>query len=267
MFLLQYYFTQSKRILCACAIVVATLVTWDVRPRSNNRNESVAPRVSAIGNRTVATGAAAGYFRNLPLRFEPNNGQADRRVKFLSRYGAHTSRYGAHTLLLTSEEAVLTVHHPAGAQASEGILHLKWTDINNQAEVTGIDELPGKTNYLLGSAPGRWRTGIPTYGKVSFRNVYPGVDLVYYGVDGRLEYDLVLAPGAQADKIRFALHGGDRMQLGPNGDLIVGDGESEIRFHKPYAYQPTSAGGGDHEARNPVSAQYLLTSHGEVRSK
>src|SRR5882762_8906488 len=149
----------------------------------------------------------AAYGR-LPLSFEPNEGQTDRRVKFLSR-GA------AKTLFLTSTEAVLVLR--SGRENDEGlsrlantekldsqesVLRMKLLGASRDAEVKGLERLPGKSNYFIGNDPRKWRPGVAEYCRVRYSEIYPGVDLVYYGNQRELEYDFILAPGADPQQIR-----------------------------------------------------------------
>src|SRR5947207_7339241 len=81
------------------------------------------------------------------------------------------------------------------------VLQMKLVGANQAAKVTALDELPGKSNYFIGNDPKKWRTDVPTYGKVKYQGVYPGIDLVYYGNQRQLEYDFVVAPGADRKAI------------------------------------------------------------------
>src|SRR5260221_8496810 len=121
-------------------------------------------------------------YLNLPLAFEANHGQSDARVRYL----AHGAGYA---LYLTSNEAVLSLPQ-AGREALP--LGLRLLDANPAARVEGDRPLPGKSNYFRGNDPSHWLTNIPHYGRVRYRDVYPGIDLIYYGSQsGRLEYDFV----------------------------------------------------------------------------
>src|SRR5205814_2409450 len=106
-----------------------------------------------------------------------------------------------------------------------------------------LDELPGKSNYLLGNDPSRWRTNVPTYRKVKYQDAYPGIDLVFYGNQRQLEYDFVVAPGADPAAIRLAFHGARRLTVDRRGDLVLSIGKSELRFLKPVVYQESTARG------------------------
>jgi hypothetical protein len=164
----------------------------------------------------------------LPLAFEPNLGQTDPRVKFLAR-----SR--GMTLFLTSTETVLLTRRCA--------VRMRLVGANRDAEPRGVDPLPGRHHSLIGRDPARWRVDAPTYARVRYRDVYPGVDLVYYGTeDRRLEYDFVVAPGTDPGVIRLAFDGVDRLRLDAGGDLVLHVGDTSLRFGAPRIYQ-TSPGG------------------------
>ena len=120
------------------------------------------------------------------------------------------------------------------------------------AEVSGVDPLPGRSHFLIGRDPTRWRTDAPTFARVRSRGVYRGIDLVHYGTEDRqLEYDLVVAPGADPRVIKLAFDGIDRLQL-VNGVLVLHVGETQLRLDKPHVYQ-TSAGG-----RRIVAGSWML---------
>src|ERR1700674_356692 len=140
-------------------------------------------------------------YGKLPLSFEANHGQADARVKFLTRTGGYS-------LFLTGDEAVFTLSggkattHKGAARTlqsamaapeSGGVLRMKLRNANPAAKVTGVDELAGTSNYFTRNDPTKWRTNVPTYGKVKYEGIYSGIDLVYYGNQRQLEYDFIIA--------------------------------------------------------------------------
>ena len=186
--------------------------------------------------------AAQPLRTTLPLVFEPNQGQAHPEVRYLSRSGSHA-------LLLKSNESVLAVK---GKDHGAESIRMKLEGASSQASVEAESPLPGKSNYLIGADPAKWRTDIPQFGKVRYRGVYPGIDLLYYGDEGRLEYDFVVAPGANFRKIRFRIDGANGLKLAPNGDLIAKLAEGEIRQHKPVIYQKYGA------ARREIAGRYIL---------
>jgi len=134
------------------------------------------------------------------------------------------------------------------------VLRMKLVGADSSAKLEGIEEMPGKSNYFIGNDPKKWRTNVPTYRKVAYKGVYPGIDLVYYGNRRQLEYDFVVAPGADPNQIRLALVGAGLpppeaaqqaapLQVDPNGDLVAHIGDGEIRFHRPLVYQPLPSSG------------------------
>jgi hypothetical protein len=168
-------------------------------------------------------------YGKLPLQFEANRGQTHKDVRFLSR-GA------GYSLYLTAGEAVLVLSKP-GADAKRVALRMSLVGTARNPVVTGLDELPGKANYFIGKDRSKWRTNVPTYAKVQYQNVYPGIDLVYYGNQRQLEYDFVVAPGADPKKIVLGFKGADKLKIDAGGDLVLRMAGSDIRQHKPVVYQ------------------------------
>jgi hypothetical protein len=172
-----------------------------------------------------------------PMSFELNRGQTDPRVQFFSR----GQGYG---IFLTPGEAVLSLQQPspkagnsAKPQAPESsILRMTLVGADEKATASPQDQLPGTSNYFFGSDAKKWATDVPTYGKVQFRGVYPGVDLVYYGNQRQLEYDFVVAPNADARQIALSFSGA-APKLNASGDLLLATPGGETSFHKPVVYQ------------------------------
>ncbi len=194
-------------------------------------------------------------YDRLPLTFEANLGQTDSRVKFLSRGKGYT-------LFLTKDEAVFSLA-PARLTASSTapastILRTRFIGANLNPTITGASELTGKSNYFLGSDPGKWHVGVPGFSRVRYRNLYPGIDLIYYGRDGQLEYDLVLAAGADPRRVRFAVTGADQLNLNEQGDVALTIGGSQVVMRKPFVYQEVAG------AKHAVKANYVLTSKNEI---
>ena len=178
------------------------------------------------------------------LSFEENRGQTDSRVKYLARTGGWS-------LFLTSTEAVLALQEG-------GPVRLAWKGGSTDPRIQGEEELPGKVNYLVGAAP-RWRSGIPTYSRVRYSGVYPGIDLVFYGNGGQLEYDLIVAPGADPKTVRLGIAGADRLSVDKaTGDLVLALGGSEMRLSKPLSYQELDG------VRREVESRYRLLGAKEV---
>jgi hypothetical protein len=195
-----------------------------------------------------AQAAILDRYGKLPLSFEANHGQTDPRVKFLSR----TSKY---TLFLTVDEAVFTLR---GDQAAPGVLRMKLHHANSAPSVIGVEELAGKSNYFVGSDPANWRTNNPTYAEVKYEGVYPGIDLVYYGNQRQLEYDFIVAPGADPRQIAFDVTGSKRIRRNSHGDLVFQMGADEIRWRKPAVYQQKDG------LRRQISARYVISNTNRI---
>ncbi len=172
------------------------------------------------------TAPLAGYGQ-LPLAFEANQGQSDAQVRFLAR----GEGYG---LFLTSTEAVLSLRAPA---ASSTVVRMKLVGANSQPAIAGFDPLAGATNYLIGSDPDQWRRDVPTYARVKYTSVYPGIDLVYYGKQRQLEYDFVVGPNADPSIVALAFDGVDTLSIDPEGNLILQTAHGALTQQKPVVYQ------------------------------
>ena len=202
-------------------------------------------------------------YGKLPLSFEANQGQSDAQVKFLARGPGYA-------LFLTPTEAVLSLKKPpaqrkaartmpALSKAGRGtVLRMRLVGANPAPRVIGQEKLPGKVNYLKGKDPSQWRTGVPTYAKVKYEAVYPGVDLVYYGRQRQLEYDFVLAPGADPDALTLSFEGADRLEIDPRGELVLHTAGGDLRMHKPLIYQEVEG------VRRPIGGGYVRKNKRQV---
>src|SRR5215469_16442766 len=254
-----------------CMFVTALLGTGFVLAQSVR---PVAINGNLLSKSKQITAPAVRAYGNLPLSFEPNTGQADARVRFLSRGPGYT-------LFLTSEEAVLALPASQGTTARSAgrenppIMTMRLVGANPACTISGAEELPGKSNYFIGNDPSRWRTDIPNYARVRYHAVYPGVDLLYYGNQGRVEYDFVVAAGSDPRAIKLTFeqtsHGANQwvgatapLKIDQSGDLLVSPNGSEVRLHKPTAYQLTTDHGTSVGARQLVDARYVLRSDGQV---
>ena len=162
-------------------------------------------------------GILANYFR-ATISFEPNQGQTDGRVKFMAR-GA------GYNLFLTPSNAVFSFRHVDDRDdlvlKESGVLVMRVVGANPAPKISGIDELPGKSSYFLGTDPKKWYTNIPNFGEVQYENIYPGIDLVYHGIRGQLEYDFAVHPGAAPQVIRIEFTGANRITVSSKGELVL----------------------------------------------
>ena len=200
-------------------------------------------------------------YRTLPMVFEANRGQTDRQVSFV----AHGSGY---SLFLTPTEAVLSLRRAdpthtssvsdAKQRAKISVLRMSWTGGNSMPQMAAENELRGKVNYLRGKDLAKWRTNIPTFGRVRYRNLYPGIDLLFYGAQQQLEYDLVLAPGADPQKIKLSFEGMSSMRVAANGDLVLSFPEGDVYEQVPVVYQERNG------RRELLSGKYVIRAGNQV---
>src|SRR5438552_3525966 len=187
-------------------------------------------------------------YGKLPLHFEANQGQTHQDVRFLARGGGYS-------LYLTAGEAVLvlTKPHPdeTQARATPVVVRMSLVSAAPKPLVSGLDELPGKANYLIGK-PAKWRTNVPTYAKVHYREVYPGIDLVYYGNQRQLEYDFVVSPGADPERIVLGFQGAERLEINAEGELVLHAAGGVIRQRVPVIYQEIDG------VRTKIEGRYVL---------
>ncbi len=179
--------------------------------------------------------------------FEPNLGQTDASVRFIARGGG----YG---LFLTEREAVLSLHTPAAdknEQPKSSVVRMKLAGANPHPEVSGTAMLPGKSNYFIGNDASKWRRNVPQFARVEYARVYPGIDLVYYGSQGHLEYDFQVAPGSDARTIQLGFEGARSVKVDA-GDLVLATDAGDVRLEAPRVYQL------DGNVRKPVAGHFAL---------
>jgi hypothetical protein len=232
-------------------------------------NRTLPARPSATPLKPSATAA----YGNLPLQFEENRGQTDERVKYLARGRGYL-------FFLTSRETVLALRRGAPAlnrgalrrgsspdteasaavtgERSETVLRFELEGANAKPRIEAVDRLPGISNYFIGNDPARWRTKIPNYAKVIVRGVYPGIDAAYYGKEGRLESDFIVAPGRGPGAIRMKITGAQQIEVNSAGDLVLATEAGDVKLAKPVLYQEVRG------ARREVAGSYQLLSPDEV---
>jgi hypothetical protein len=218
------------------------------------------PKLEVLESRELLSGFGTApdqlqaIYGQLPLSFEANQGQTDPQVNFLSRGSGYT-------LFLTPTEAALALHKLVALEADGAglspaapadVLRMGLAGGNPAAGVIGLDPLAGTSSYFTGNDPSRWRSNIPTYGRVEYRDVYPGIDLTYYGNQQQLEYDFVVGPGADPGAIALSFQGAEGVSLDAAGNLIVQTAGGDAVEHAPVMYQDTAGG------RQAVSGQYVL---------
>jgi len=232
----KYAVTVLRGLMLAVAVSLAPAAPlWADLPKASVLPPTTSQRVTAT-------------MMGMPLQFEANHGQVDAQVKFLAR-GI------GYTLFLTPTESVMVLQQqdtttendgrtvtdpsalPKQAPITQAVVRMKLEGANPSPAVDGMEQLPGIVNYFIGNDPEKWRANIPTYAKVQYQDAYPGIALAYYGNQGRLEYDFLVAPGADPNQIKLAFEGASDITVADSGDLVLTTALGEVLMQKPIVYQ------------------------------
>ena len=185
---------------------------------------------------------------SLPVVFEENAGQAPPGYKFVSRHGglqAYFASAGVEMLMPTRDKAPTKVRfHILGGKTGT---------------VEADDALPSVSNYLVGQETSHWILGVPNYGRVAYRQIYSGIDLIFHGNDGHLEHDFQVAPHADPRRIRFSIDSAQKLSLDAFGNIEILLGGGKLVFRKPIAYQVVPNG------HKPVECAFVVNREGSVR--
>jgi hypothetical protein len=233
-------------------LAAAGLMTWSSSSRAAGPRPALSPN------------ALRSAHLRLPLAFEPNQGQAGAGV-------THVARTSGATLLVGQGEATLRLQRPAtvepeasprtprarrrNARVAAGPVSevtMRFVGAQPNSTMKAEQPLPGKVNYLIGNDPSRWRRNIPTFAQVRCEDVYPGVDVAYYGNGRQLEYDVVVRPGADPKVVRLDVDGAERLTVDAAGDLLIETAGGTLRQQRPVAYQEVNG------ERKPVEVRYAL---------
>ena len=262
--------SPTKVVVAAAMLLVPALLLASHKDGSPTRTVSVerAPTYASGAAKDSASKAhskIASAFAKLPLSFEKNLGQTDASVQYV----AHGQDY---QLFLTHQEAVLTLRssepvlvsprdrvaylkavREAQQSAKVSILRLQLAGASSSAEIEGVNPLPGKTNYFVGDDPKNWHTDVPNYSRVAYRGIYPGVDVVFYGNQRRLEYDFVVAPGADPKTIALDVQGARKLRVDSDGNLRLKTLAGDVQFEKPVVYQEING------ERRQIAGNYVIS--------
>jgi uncharacterized repeat protein (TIGR01451 family) len=220
--------------------------------------------VSAQDKKKLAASAI-----KMPLFFEANEGQAAPSVRFLTRSGGYTMYLApTETVLVEGKNGSasgdkfrkgFTALRADTKNSKQSVLRMELLGANSAPEFQGLQELPGKVNYLIGKNEAAWHTNVALFSEVHMARVYPGVDLLFHGDQRQLEYDFIVAPGADPGRIGFKIHGAKKIEVTANGDLVLHTADSEFEMRKPLIYQ------GEGASRSEVRGKFVLTAKNEVR--
>ena len=222
----------------------------------------IAPGKSPASAPAPASARIPAVYGQLPLAFEPNQGQTDPQVRFLCR-GA------GYTLFFTDTGSVLALDAPkpvkTRAGKGTGAPARDWVGFTllgakSHPQIAAGAALPGRSNYFIGNDPGQWRTGIPQFARITSAQVYPGIDLVYYGNQRRLEYDFRVAPGADPSAIRLSIRGARSASLDSHGNLVLHLSGGDVIEQAPVIYQDING------HRKTVAGRYSLATPDPAQS-
>jgi uncharacterized repeat protein (TIGR01451 family) len=166
----------------------------------------------------------------LPLRFIPNSGQIDSNVHY-------TVKGAGHTIFFTPEEVVFSAVQEADSGLTSSQVRLGFVGANPQPSIEALSPMRAVVNFFLGNDPAKWQTDVPTYGGLAYRQLYPGIDLVYRGTQGILKSEFLVAPGADPAAIRMVYRGAQKTRLGKDGSLVIQTELGQLVEQAPIIYQ------------------------------
>jgi hypothetical protein len=272
--------SASRGWVCAfCTVPVLAIVALALlasSPASRHTAPLAAAGTHAPQPVTPATrGRVQANFAALPLAFEQNKGQTDTQVEYMARGNGYT-------LFLTANDAVFslrsassasrmsTIHRGTQLRAknlpkqsntqkdSTAVVRMQLAGGNALAKASPSGQLPGKSNYFIGNDPSKWQKDVAHYARVSYQDVYPGVNLAFHGAQRQVEFDFVVAAGANPAPIGFHFTGAQSLKTDDSGNLVVSSAAGDVLLHKPVAYQEQNG------ARQPVDAQFVLKTNNQV---
>ncbi len=226
------WMTASGGIICLAAILALSITLPGKQALRIGRLSHVSRDLRASSAPAAAAASSSHvdvvkHYGQLPLAFEPNSSASSSEAKFFARGNGYA-------LFLANHEAVLELRGPSKTPA---VLRMQLAGANAAPRFTALEKLPGTSNYFIGNDPAKWRTSVPQFAKVLEHDVYPGVNLVYYGTQGRLEYDFDVAPGIDPSIIQLTFQGARDVRIDAQGELVAHTPSGDVRLRKPVAYQ------------------------------
>jgi len=263
-------FAGVTGLVCSLLLVAAFRNAGKRSPQTGTgRSQVAASQASKVSATKSALNWSEAYGK-LPLSFEENQGQTTREVRYVS----HGSGY---ELFLAPQEAVLALrsspqydlsppHRAAFVRAAREAnkatrmtaIRLQLDGANPNPQISGADRLPTRVNYFIGNDPKKWHTDVPSYARVKYVGIYPGVDLIFYGNQRRLEYDFVIAPGADPKAIALKVDGARKIRVNSGGDLVLSVPGGEVLLQKPVVYQQVKG------ERREIASSYAIGSDHRV---
>jgi len=226
-------------IIVGLVIFIFPELKSDAGSANFRKSKATNPPIRPVDHANISKTRLEQLTNDLPLAFEANQGQVDLSVKFLLRGNGSN-------LLLTPDRAVL--------QSAQSSFAFKFLGANAAAP-RGVEQLPGRRNYFLGNQPADWHTDVPTFRKVIYENINPGINLSFHGNQRELEYDFEVSPGADPRAIRLAFDRGVQLSLSESGDLLLRRHRDRVVERKPHIYQEIDG------ERRTIEGNYTLLPH------
>ena len=234
------------RILVAGLVLLGTgcaVLGWGTRFGKNVHNQAKTAGASAIGvEPSVQEQAQArSILAGLPLIFEPNVGQGnleptDSRARFVTHGSGYSMVLGNEGAILSLVTKTRSTSSSSPSESRVQTLGMKLAGASPNASLSAFDPLPGKSNYFIGNNPAKWRNGVPQFARVRYENVYPGINLVFYGNQGHLEYDFQVSPSGDPSRAELEFSGAEKLELN-DGSLVIRGQNGNVRLDAPSVYQ------------------------------
>lgn len=264
--------------IIAVAVLAAAGIAGSASLRAHRGSAAAKPVAAAQAPALSAEqrGRVQASLGTLPLAFEANQGQTDPRVKYMARGNGYT-------VFLTANDTVFSLQSLAKESSAKAVatrvsgkqqfgkarptpaandvtaaIRMHLIGGNSHPQITAGDQLPGHSNYFIGNDRSQWHSNVAQFARVSYPDVYPGVNLTYYGKQKQLEFDFIVAPGASVAPIRLAVSGAKHISTDDSGNLVLASSAGNVLLHKPFAYQQRD---GD---RQPVDARFVLQAHNQI---
>ncbi len=247
-------------------LIVFLPLTAEAAPKSWGPG-AAGPNPAAGKTAPTAGRKALEAYGRIPLYFIKNTGQVDGSVRYYEKGPRHAAYFTDNGLVLSlSRDAEKTsgpsmasarAGHGAAARGSRKItteaVRLSFVGRRKDAAITAERKLTGRVNYFVGRDPAKWRTGIPAFGRITYRDVYDNIDIRFYGTGSNIEHDVVVRPGGDPGAVRFAYKGVKGLELTPEGDLLVRLDYGVIREKRPLVYQEING------KREIIESAYRIT--------
>jgi hypothetical protein len=229
----------------AFAVIIAGLFVLDTLGPSARIRRITSPLYRNPGTNTRVSDARAFRRRGSNPGFEIDVDPASGERRFVTRRGSMT-------LLLTSTEAIWHLRNGAAG------LRMRFVGATPERVPIAVTRLPGVTNNFIGADPSAWRTGVARYAGVTYKQMYPGIDVEYDTSGETLEYSFIVEPHSDPTRIRMRFDGADRIEINAAGDLMVYSAGESLRQPEPSAYQQSGS------SRQSVHAEYIISDKNTV---